>query len=408
MMTRILGWSTLFLIGTDLFVISPMLPEIATDLKVGPALAGLAVTVFALAYLAGGPTLGALADRRGHVSVLAGSLLLFALANLASGLAPSLPALLAARAVAGLAASGITPSVFALISAAAPAGRRASWLATITSGLLLALTTGAPAGSLLASALGWHATFAVLAGAAIAVLLATMRAARSRPAGPAGTGHAGPAQARERSKGSGPTTPARLRAVSVTSLWALAVYGVYTYLGTILTTDMHASAATVAAALACYGVGALAGNLAGGRLTDQLGARRVRLASLTGLTTALAILAGALHAGTGPVVAALTLLGLAAYPFFTAQQAWLSVAFRAASGSILAWNNSAMYGGILTGAALGGLLLHARGPTALVVAAVLTALLATLAATYSVPSRARLRRSSGDPLRGREEAGPAG
>jgi len=383
--TRTTGWLTLFLIGTDLFVISPLLPRIAASLKVSPAQAGLTVTLFALAYLAGGPSLGALADRRGHARVLAGALLLFAAANLATGFANGLAALLAARAAAGLAASGITPSVYALISAAAPAEHRATWLATVTSGLLLALTTGAPAGSLLGSALGWHATFAILAAAAVAMFLVIWYSAHRHPA-------AHPRRSEtEPSHQPRPDPPAsvlaRLRAVGVTTLWALAVYGVYTYLGTIISTYLHASAAIVAAALACYGAGAIAGNLAGGRLTDRLGASRARLAALVALTAALVILAAALRGGATPVLPALALLGLAAYPFFTAQQTRLALVFPAASGSILAWNNSAMYAGILAGSALGGLLLHALGPTALVLVAALIALLATLTSARPAASR---------------------
>jgi MFS transporter, DHA1 family, purine base/nucleoside efflux pump len=141
---------------------------------------------------------------------------------------------------------------------------------------------------------------------------------------------------------------------------------------------------TEAAALACYGVGALAGNLAGGRLTDRLGASLARLAALAALTVALAVLAAALHGGAAPVLPALALLGLAAYPFFTAQQTRLATVFPAASGSILAWNNSAMYAGILAGSALGGLLLHASSPTVLVLAAILVALLACLIAASSL------------------------
>jgi predicted MFS family arabinose efflux permease len=378
------GWLTLFLIGTDLFVISPLLPRMASDLGVSPALAGLTVTVFALAYLVGGPALGALADRRGHARVLMAALLLFAAANLATGFSTSLAALLASRAVAGFAASGITPSVYALISAAAPAGRRATWLATVTSGLLLALITGAPAGSLLGSGLGWHATFAVLAAAAVVMFLVTWYTTHRRPAGAVGSEPVQPQDAGPR-----PSVLARLRAVSVTSLWALAVYGVYTYLGTIIGSYLHASAAIVAAALACYGVGALVGNLAGGRLTDWLGASRARLVALVGLTAALVVLAAAVHGGTAPVLPALALLGLAAYPFFTAQQARLALAFPAAAGSILAWNNSAMYAGILTGSALGGLLLHTLGPTALILIAALIAALATLTAASSLISSRR-------------------
>lgn len=127
-MTRTVGWVTLFLIGTDLFVISPLLPTITTDLGVSAAAGGFTVTVFSLAYLLGGPSFGALADRTSHRAVLVAALVVFAAANLATGFAPTLGLLLAARAVAGLAAAGITPSVYALISATAPASSgRPGW-----------------------------------------------------------------------------------------------------------------------------------------------------------------------------------------------------------------------------------------------------------------------------------------
>ena len=211
----------------------------------------------------------------------------------------------------------------------------------MTSGLLLALITGAPAGSLLGSALGWHATFAVLAAAGLAMFVVTACTTRRRPPSPAG-----PAPGDHQASGSPQSAWPRLRAVSVTTLWALAVYGVYTYLGTIIASYLHASAATVAAALA--------------------------------------VMAAALHGGVAPVLPALALLGLAAYPFFTAQQTRLATVFPAASGSILAWNNSAMYAGILAGSALGGLLLHASSPTVLVLAAMLVALLVCLIAASSL------------------------
>ena len=387
-MTRALGWVTLFLIGTDLFVISPLLPVISVDLDVSAAAAGLTVTVFSLAYLIGGPTLGALADRAGHLPVLAAALVVFAGANLATGFAASLGVLLVARAVAGLAAAGITPSVYALISAAAPVGARAGWLSVVTSGLLLALTTGAPAGSLLVPVLGWHGIFFVLAGAAVAVLAAIGYRARAHPTSPAET-KPRPDGAVAGDQRAAPNWRRRLRAVSVTALWALAVYGVYTYLGTILTGTLHASAGLVAAALACYGVGAVAGNLAGGRLADQHGPRRVSVASLTGLVVALAAFAAAVHIGTAAVLVVLAALGLVAYPFFAAQQARLAAAFPAAGGTLLAWNNSAMYAGILVGSAAGGRVLHAHGATILAAAAAAVAALAVAAATGPISAAER-------------------
>jgi MFS transporter, DHA1 family, purine base/nucleoside efflux pump len=44
----VIGWLTMFVVGTDLFVVSPVLPLISRDYDVSPASAGLCVTVFSL------------------------------------------------------------------------------------------------------------------------------------------------------------------------------------------------------------------------------------------------------------------------------------------------------------------------------------------------------------------------
>ena len=58
------------------------------------------------------------------------------------------------------------------------------------------------------------------------------------------------------------------------------MYSFYTYLGTGLRTVAGLSTGLLAAALIVYGVGAVAGSLAGGRLTDRYGAGRVVVSSL--------------------------------------------------------------------------------------------------------------------------------
>jgi len=47
----------MFLVGTELFVVSPLLPLIVADFQSSPALAGLSVAVFALTYVIGAPLL---------------------------------------------------------------------------------------------------------------------------------------------------------------------------------------------------------------------------------------------------------------------------------------------------------------------------------------------------------------
>jgi predicted MFS family arabinose efflux permease len=397
MISRAAGWLTLFLIGTDLFVMSPLLPSITREFGVPAADGGWAVTTFAAAYLVGGPSFGSLADRTSRSRVLGIGLAVFALANLATALAGSFAVLLGVRALAGLAASGVTPSVYALVGSAAPPAKRATWLAVVTSGLLTALITGAPAGTLMADVVGWRGVFVVMAIASV-LILGFIWASALRPRRPA-VEASGP-QAEPAATAAPPpvtpppapvSTPLRLRAVSVTTLWALAVYGIYTYLGTILTNIAHLTSGMLAAALACFGLGAIAGNLAGGRLTDRWGGRTVSIVSLSALAVLDTVLGLTFDAPTAVLLLVLAAVALAAYPYFSAQQARLIAYQPAGSGLLIAWNNSAMYAGILIGSAVGGRVLTHLGAPALAFAAAAVAALGALTATRSIPERHRTR-----------------
>lgn len=383
MNTRTVGWVTLFLIGTDLFVISPLLPGIRVSMDVDVSTAAWTVTLFSLAYIVGGPVFGGVADRIGHRRVLMTALGLFACANLLTALAQGFAVLLVARAAAGLAASGVTPTVYALIGASAPAGQRARWLATVTSGLLLALAIGAPAGSLLAATVGWHAVFAILAVAAVVVFVlvaAVTEAARQHEQ-----------VGREAVTSSGATEPdptpgllVRLRAVGVTGLWALAVYGLYTYLGTILTTTQHLRSSTVAVGLVCYGLGAVVGNLAGGWLSDRHTPRHVSALGMVALAAVQILFGLTIHAPTALVFVLLGAFALSGYQFFPAQQARLVGGFATAAGAVLAWNSSAMYVGILLGSLLGGPVLTTFGVSALAYGAAAIALAGAFTASTRI------------------------
>ena len=108
-----IGWLTMFVIGTDLFVVSPLLPLIAADYQTSPALAGLGVAAFAVTYMISAPLLGHLADRIGRRRMLTFCLFGFASANLLTASAANFAWLLAARLFAGAAAAGVSPSLYA-------------------------------------------------------------------------------------------------------------------------------------------------------------------------------------------------------------------------------------------------------------------------------------------------------
>lgn len=125
------AWLTMFLVGTELFVFSPLLPVLAANYHIAPSLAGLSVTMFSLAYMVSAPLFGYFSDRIGRRRVLICSLVAFALANILTAGAANLPSLLAVRLFAGAAAAGVSPSIYALVDSAAPPDRRATWLALV-------------------------------------------------------------------------------------------------------------------------------------------------------------------------------------------------------------------------------------------------------------------------------------
>lgn len=334
------GWLTLFVIGTDLFVVSPLLPFIAAEFRLSPTAAGLCASLFSATYMVSAPALGGLADRFGRRCVLTVCLAGFALANLLTGAAGSFAGLLVWRCAAGAAAAGVTPSVYAAVGEDAPPARRATWMAVAVSGLLLALSIGAPIGALIAAHWGWRAPFLVLAAASLAL------AAGNRVVWPGGG-------RLERARPGARVLPLPLAArLAPTVLWATALYGMYTYLGLGLAAAGF-SPAQAARAISLYGLAALAGALLGGPVADHIGMRRTMLVSLAGLAACLAALGGALRA-EWVLDAVVMLASILAQLFFPAQQTALSTEFPDRRASVLAWNNSALFLGIALGGLIGG------------------------------------------------------
>lgn len=375
-MSLLLGWFTLLLIGTDLFVVSPLLPQIANGLGISAGDAGLMVTVFALAYVVGGPRLGAVADKRDRRQVLAASLVVFAGANVLTGVSHDFVWLLIARALAGFGASGVTPTVYAMVVGSAPEGKQATWLSVVTSGLLLALCSGAPAGSIAAQLIGWRGVFYIIGGMALAVLLAALATTSHYVRNVVATQGLEQAPVRV-------TTAVKARAVSTTTLWALAVYGVYTYLGVELRQNARFTPSLVAAGLVIYGVGALAGNLVGGPLADRKGPRSVVTLSLAFLAFALVLL-GAVSSVRLALLVGLGAFSFCAYPYFSAHQKRLVARFGPHSGALLAWNNTAMYLGVLVGSALGGRIIASAGFPALTASAAVVAAIAAFSTRKAI------------------------
>jgi DHA1 family purine base/nucleoside efflux pump-like MFS transporter len=345
----LVGWVTLFIIGTDLFVVSPLLPLIAKNYHVTSAEVGWMVTTFSVAYVVGAPWLGSLSDKMGRRRLIVLGLFIFALANLLTAYSMNFSLLVSSRLLAGFAAAAITPSIYAVTGDVAPDDRRGSWLAIVGSGLLMALWTGAPIGSLAGEAYGWTWVFIGLA------VLSFLMIFSNQKVWPKKTASGTVPQVSEDAK-----FVELVKAISPTIFWGTAVYGFYTYLGSGLRVENHFTGQMVALALTCYGIGAVIGSLNGGKLADRFGAKKVGTFSLALLGALLIVIGVTLHT-QWVLLLCLALFAFLGYAFFPAHQMRLVQEYPYQRGTFMAWNNSGLYIGITLGSSIGSGIMSSLG-----------------------------------------------
>ncbi|MFD7504293.1 MFS transporter [Streptomyces sp. NPDC059850] len=148
-----------FVITLDATIVNVALPSIRDAL--GGGITGLQWVVdgYTLMFAALLLSAGALSDRIGARRAFAGGLVLFVLASVACGLAPSLPILVAARVVQGIGAAVTMPTSMALVRQAFPdPARRAHAVGVWAMGGAMAAAAGPVLGGVL-SLLSWRMIF---------------------------------------------------------------------------------------------------------------------------------------------------------------------------------------------------------------------------------------------------------
>jgi DHA1 family inner membrane transport protein len=354
-----------FGIGTTEFVIMGLLLQVATDLHVGIAAAGMLISGYALGVFVGAPLLTVATSRMPRKRVLLALMAIFTVGNLACALAPSYGVLMVARVITSLAHGTFFGVGSVVATGLVAADRRASAISIMFTGLTLATLLGVPAGAWLGHLAGWRATFwavtaiGVLALAVIALLVPADH----------GKGESIALRAELRAIG----RPTVLLGLATTVLGFAGVFTVFTYVQPLLTRVSGFADAAVSPILLVLGVGLIAGNLLGGRLADR------RLApALVGTLLALAVVLGltglALHARV-PAVAAIGLLGVAGFATVPPLQLWVLHKAEDAQNLASSLNIGAFNLGNAFGAWLGGFVIdHGAGLPAVPFAAALVTL----------------------------------
>ena len=337
-----------FALGTDAFVISGILPDMAHQLNISVDLAGQLVTVFSLTYALGAPVLATLAGNVGRKHLLLLSLSLFIAANVLAAVATSFMILIVARVLAAIGAALYTPTASAVAADLAPAEKRGRALSLVLTGMTVSLILGVPLGIVIGSQFGWQMTFVLIATLSVLALvgvLALFPAVANPPA----------------IKLSTRLALLRKPTVFVTLLVTLACivgnFTVYTYLGPFLQQVTHLNGIGISSVFFLFGLVGLLGNAIGAYSIDRWGAVRTIVPCV--IVVGLAFLTLSLAATSFlTVVVAVAMWSIAGTTILPAQQHRLIALSPEGPGVVLSLNSSAIYLGSAGGSALGGLMLR--------------------------------------------------
>jgi len=152
-----------FAIGTTEFATMSLLPYFARDLGITAPTAGHVISAYALGVVLGAPLIAVLAARIARRDLLIGLMLVFGVANGATGLSPSYHWMLLLRFLSGLPHGAYFGVAMLVAASLVPDDKRAQATARVLMGLTVATIIGVPSAEWLGQAVGWRWCFGIVA-----------------------------------------------------------------------------------------------------------------------------------------------------------------------------------------------------------------------------------------------------
>lgn len=349
--TFVVLYLVFFLMGAEMNLVAPLLPDIARSFGASTGAAGNVVTAYVLCYAVTGPLFGRISDRLPRRYAIAAGMAVFAVADLLSYVAPSLGLLVAARALSGLGAALGAPSIWAYLAERAVPAQRGRAVSLGAAAYAGGQVLGVPLGALLATGLGWRAPYLLIGVPMLAV--AAVMAVRLPSGDPADSG----------AQRGGLFAPWRDRRIALAFTSSLLLQagrlGAYTYVGVLLSQRFGYGLTGLGLVGLVVGIGSMAGSVGTGIVVDRSARRGVHPAWVPACA-ALVVAAGVAVATTA-TVPAVTIAAIAVWcagggAFFSAQQTYLSAADPGNRAAVLGWNNASTNAGIATGTSVLGAL----------------------------------------------------
>ncbi|MHC9533260.1 MFS transporter [Dellaglioa sp. L3N] len=338
---------TMFLIGTDTFLISPLLPTLSKLYGTSTSISGWMVSAYAIGYAIFALISGPISDGRDRKKVMLWGLLAFSISTLLCSFAFNFVSMLLFRFLAGVSASFITPQVWASIPVVVEKKNIVKVMGYVTAGLSVSQLVGIPIGSYLA-VISWHTPFFVISGASILLLVLNLFALPELEIG-----------AREHFSFFKTYSQILNNKLALSYLLAYFVFQTgsftaITFISTWFTTNFGLTLTGVGTAMIAIGAGNLIGALFGSRLVTHMGLAKTFLFELIALIVLYLIIPFANNFMTAEILlSVIFLFNGFIFPLFMAT---LQSTAQNARSTISSLSNAAMYFGETIAGIVGGFL----------------------------------------------------
>lgn len=350
---RAARWSLLFgnfVIGCGVMVVGGTLNDLTHDLNISVTTGGQLLAIAALMMGFGAPLLAWLIGHIDRRTLLAWTMVWYAVGHLLCALAPSYPWLWPARALTVLSAAVFTPQAAATAGFMSTPAKRGQAITFVFMGWSIASVAGMPLTAWIGERMGWRMAMALIGMAAFA---AAWLVWRHLPAG------IRPPALSLRSWRKVLKSPLLMAVVAVTACQSAGQFTVLGYTAPYYKQVFSASPEEISIMFGWFGALALAGNVLLNRSIDRVGAAPAVTLTLALMAVSLLIwpLAGSL-----PVLAAVLLpWAISGFATNSGQQARLGGLSPRLAPALMALNTSAIYLGHALGASGGGWVISHHG-----------------------------------------------
>lgn len=338
---------TMFIIGTDTFLVSPMLPTLTKLYGIDSSISGWMVSAYAVGYTIFALLSGPISDGRDKKKVMTYGLAAFAISTFLCGFATSFPLMLFFRLFAGISASFVTPQVWASIPIVVDKSHIVQVMGYATAGLSVSQMAGVPIGGYLASS-SWQTPFYTIAAASL-ILLILIHVYL-------------PKLEINQSNRISFTEAYRNILTNRKSVSYLIAYFVFqtgsftaiTFISTWFTHDFHMSLTTISTAIIAIGAGNLFGSLFGSQIVKRFGLQKTFKTELIALIVLYLILPFASNFWMTEIL--LTIIYINNGFIFPLFMTTLQGTVENARSTISSLSNAAMYLGETIAGIVGGVL----------------------------------------------------